>query len=122
MTDVQTVTTSDHSELPESERTTNYGLDLNPNQPLTKDNDEGKVFTTNDNQSSTMYENTASMYQENIYEQDVNNHLNSNEEFKLVTNKRSTKSNKGKVSNSIFTNTFLIKRISPYIYRSFHQT
>jgi hypothetical protein len=53
-----------------------------------------------------MYENTASMYQENIYEQDVKNHLNSNEEFNLVMNKRSTKLNKGKVSNSILTHTF----------------
>jgi hypothetical protein len=82
--DVPSVSTSTHSELqtdselPESERTTNDGPNLNPNQTVTKNNVEGKVLTTNANQRSTMYENTTSMYPENIYEKDIKNRLNSN--------------------------------------------
>jgi hypothetical protein len=53
------------------------------------------------------------MYQENIYKNNSENRLNSNEEFKLVTNKRSKKSSKKKVNSSKLTHTFKIKGEDP---------
>jgi hypothetical protein len=68
--DVPSVSTSVsyyvYSELRESERTMTYGRDLNRNQPVATNGVGDSELTTNDNQSSTMYENTASTYQENI--------------------------------------------------------
>jgi hypothetical protein len=63
-------------ELRESERTMTHGLHLNPNQPVTNNDDGDSELTTNDNQSFTIYETTACMYQENIYENDSKNRLN----------------------------------------------
>jgi hypothetical protein len=53
-----------------------------------------------------MCEKATSMCHENIYEDDVKNRLNSNDDFKLVTNKRFKKLHKEKVNNSPVTHTF----------------
>jgi hypothetical protein len=53
-----------------------------------------------------MCEKATSMCNESTYEYDVKNRLNSNDDFKLVTNKRFKKSNKEKVNNSPVTHTF----------------
>jgi hypothetical protein len=62
---------------------------------------------SNDNRSSTMCENTTSMCIESVHENDLKYRLNSNDEFKLVTNKQFKKSNKEKVNNnSLLSHTF----------------
>jgi hypothetical protein len=72
------------------------GINLNPKLPVAENEigDTGKM--SNDNQSSTMCENTTSMCIESVYENDLKYRLNSNDEFKLVANKRFKKSNKRK--------------------------
>jgi hypothetical protein len=82
--DVPIRSTSAHSEhIPEE-----LGRPLsNPNPPVTNNDVDDIGLTTNDNQNSTMCENRTSMCQENIYENDSEYRLNSNDEFKVVTNK-----------------------------------
>jgi hypothetical protein len=84
--------------------TISSGINLNPQQPVTANAEIGD--TSKDSQRSTMCEKSASMCQESIYEDDSKYRLNSNDEFKLVTNKRFKKSNKGKVKDSCVTYTF----------------
>jgi hypothetical protein len=86
--------------------TISSGINLNPKQPV-RENEVGDTgMMSNDIQSSTMCENTTSMCIESIYEDVSKYRLNSNDEFKIVTNKRFKKSNKGIVNNSQLTNTF----------------
>jgi hypothetical protein len=82
------------------------GINLNPKQPVTESEVVHIGAKANDSQSSTMCENTKSMYCESIYADDTKDRLNSNDEFKLVTNKRFKKSKKEKVNNSSVTHTF----------------
>jgi hypothetical protein len=85
--------------------TISAGINLNPPQPVTTN--DGIDDTSKDIQRSTMCENKPSMCNESIYEDDSKYRLNSNDEFKLVTNKRFKKSTKEKVNNnSILTYTF----------------
>jgi hypothetical protein len=80
------------------------GINLNPQQPVTTN---ARIDdTSKDSQSSTMCEDIPSMCKESIYEDDSKYRLNSNDEFKLVTNKRFRKSIKEKVKNSQVTHTF----------------
>jgi hypothetical protein len=81
------------------------GINLNPQQPVTTN--DGIDDTSKDIHSTPMCENLTYMCNESSYEYDVKNRLNSNDEFKLVTNKRFKKSNKEKVNNnSPLTHTF----------------
>jgi hypothetical protein len=79
-------------------------INLNPQQPIT--DNAGIGDTSQDIQSSTMCDNTPSMCNESIYEEDSKDRLKYNDEFKLVTNKRFKKSTKEKVNNSRVTHTF----------------
>jgi Reverse transcriptase (RNA-dependent DNA polymerase) len=102
--DVPHVRTSILSEQA-SDGTISAGINLNPQQPVTTN--DGIDDTSKDSQSSHMCENQPSMCNESIYEDDSKYRLNSNDEFKLVTNKRFKKSTKEKVNNnSILTHTF----------------
>jgi hypothetical protein len=75
-------------------------INLNPKQPVTETENDNMGAMSNDSQSSSMCGKTTSMYCESIYEDDSKYRLNSNDEFKLVTNKRFKKSKKEKVNNS----------------------
>jgi hypothetical protein len=79
-----------------------FVINLNPNKTIT-DNDVGdtELSSTNDNQIFPMCENTLSMCQENIYKNDSEYHLDSNDEFKIVANKRFKKSNKVKANTIV---------------------
>jgi hypothetical protein len=110
-TDVPEVSTSILSEPEELQAsvgevgTITSGINLNPQQPVTTN--DGIDDTSKDIHSTPMCENLTSMCNESSYEYDVKNRLNSNDEFKLVTNKRFKKSNKEKVNNnSPLTHTF----------------
>jgi hypothetical protein len=74
------------------------GINLNPQQPVTTN--AGIDDTSKDMPSSLMCENLTSMCNESTYEYESKNSLNSNDDFKLVTNKRFKKSNKEKVNNN----------------------
>jgi hypothetical protein len=80
------------------------GINLNPQQPVTANAEIGD--TSKDSQRSPMCANSTSMCKESIYEDDSKYRLKSNDEFKLVTNKRFKKSYKGKVKDSCVTHTF----------------
>jgi hypothetical protein len=81
------------------------GINLNPKQPVTTN--DGIDDTSKDMPSVPMCEHLTSMCKESTYEYDSKNRLKSNDEFKLVTNKRFKKSNKEKVNNnSPLTHTF----------------
>jgi hypothetical protein len=84
--------------------TNTSGINLNPAQPVTTN--DGIGATSQDIHMSPTCEKSTSMCNESTYEYDVKNRLNSNDEFKLVTNKRFKKSNKEKVNNSPVTHTF----------------
>jgi hypothetical protein len=79
-----------------------FVINLNPNKTIT-DNDVGdtELSSTNDNQIFPMCENTLSMCQENIYKNDSEYHLDSNDEFKIEANKRFKKSNKVKANTIV---------------------
>jgi uncharacterized protein YifE (UPF0438 family) len=82
------------------------GINLNPKQPVTESEVVNMGAMSNDSHSSTMCEKTTSMYCERIYADDAKYRLNSNDEFKLVTNKQFKKSKKEKVNNNAVTHTF----------------
>jgi hypothetical protein len=81
-------------------------INLNPKQPVTESEVINMGAMSNDSPSSTICDKTTSMYCESIYADDAKYRLNSNDEFKLVTNKRFKKSKKEKVNNSPVTYTF----------------
>jgi hypothetical protein len=86
--------------------TMDSGINLNPKQPVTETNVGNMGAMSNDSQSSSMCGKTTSMCCESIYEDDSKDRLNSNDEFKLVTNKQFKQSKKEKVNNSKITHTF----------------
>jgi hypothetical protein len=111
-TDIPSVRQSVHSEQQDLRASAGHqgsmdsGINLNPKQPVTEHDVVNMEAMSNDSQSSPMYAKTTSMCCESIYEDDSQYRLNSNDEFKLVTNKRCKKSKKGKVNNSQVTHTF----------------
>jgi hypothetical protein len=109
-TDVPSTTyvPSIHSEQTSAELTgTNESdINLNPKQPVTE-SEVGDIGTmSNDDPHSSMCEKTTSICMTSIYEKDSHYRLNSNDGFKMVTNKRFKKTNKVKVNNSPVTHTF----------------
>jgi hypothetical protein len=73
-------------------------INLNPKQPVTESEMCDMGTMTNDDPNSTMCEKTTSICMESIYDNDLKYCLTSNDEFKLVTNKRFKKSKKEKVN------------------------
>jgi hypothetical protein len=95
-----------HASLGHDEETKTSDIDLNPKQPVTESKLRDRGTFSSQHSNSPMCEKTTSICKKSIYENDSEYRLNSNDEFKIVTNKRGKNSKKEKVNNSKITHTF----------------
>jgi hypothetical protein len=61
-------------------------IDLNPKQPVTESKRRDRGTVSSEHSNSPMCEKTTSICRKSIYENDSEYRLNSNDEFKIVTN------------------------------------